>query len=107
MNIGTNLQPSMPLTVTDRRHYTALGTLAGEEAGRGPAFSAAMLGALDKVSASQNTASSLAEKAIVDPDSVDIHDVTIAEAEASMSLGIARTLLSRLTTAWKEVVNMR
>ncbi|MDR1363582.1 MAG: flagellar hook-basal body complex protein FliE [Spirochaetaceae bacterium] len=70
-------------------------------------FSDVMLRAIDKVSGDQNRVSSLSEAAITDPGSVDIHDLTIAEAEASMSLNIARTLLSRLTQAWRDIINTR
>ncbi|MDR2660091.1 MAG: flagellar hook-basal body complex protein FliE [Spirochaetaceae bacterium] len=70
-------------------------------------FSDVMLRAIDKVSGDQNRAAALSEAAITDPSSVDIHDLTIAEAEATMSLSIARTLLSRLTQAWRDVINTR
>jgi flagellar hook-basal body complex protein FliE len=70
-------------------------------------FADVMLRAIDKVSGDQNRAASLSEAAITDPSSVDIHDLTIAEAEASMSLGIARNLLSRLTQAWRDIINTR
>jgi flagellar hook-basal body complex protein FliE len=73
----------------------------------GANFSDVMLRAIDKVSGDQNRVSALSEAAITDPGSVDIHDLTIAEAEATMSLGIARTLLSRLTQAWRDVINTR
>jgi flagellar hook-basal body complex protein FliE len=70
-------------------------------------FADVMLRAIDKVSGDQNRVASLSEAAITDPSSIDIHDLTIAEAEASMSLGIARTLLSRLTQAWRDIINTR
>jgi flagellar hook-basal body complex protein FliE len=70
-------------------------------------FSDVMLRAIDGVSADQNRAAALSEAAITSPESVDIHDLTIAEVEAAMSLNIARTLLSRLTQAWRDVINTR
>ena len=77
-------------------HVTGAGT-----------FEHAMLQALDKVSGSQLHASYLQKEAIIDPDSVDIHDVTIAQAEASMALGIARNILSRLVQSWRDLINTR
>jgi flagellar hook-basal body complex protein FliE len=70
-------------------------------------FADAMLRAIDKVSYDQNRVGALSEAAITDPGSVDVHDLTIAEAEASMSLNIARTLLNRLTQAWRDIINTR
>jgi flagellar hook-basal body complex protein FliE len=70
-------------------------------------FQAAMLQSLDKVSQSQQFASSLQQEAIINPDSVDIHDITIAQAEAGMSLNITRNILSRLVQGWKDLINTR
>jgi flagellar hook-basal body complex protein FliE len=65
-----------------------------------------MLQALDKVSGQQQYASALSQQAIVDP-TVDIHTITIAQAEASMSLNAARNILSRLVQGWRDLINAR
>ena len=70
-------------------------------------FEDAMLQALDKVSGSQLKASDLQKSAIINPDSVDIHDITIAQAEASMALGVTRNILSRLVQGWRDLINTR
>ena len=70
-------------------------------------FETAMLQALDNVSGAQQQASQLAKEAIINPDSVDVHDLTIAQAEASMSLSITRTILNRLVQSWRELINTR
>jgi flagellar hook-basal body complex protein FliE len=46
-------------------------------------------------------------QAIINPGSVDIHDITIAQAEASMALGITRNILSRLVQSWRDLINTR
>jgi len=66
-----------------------------------------MLQALDKVSGRQQYASALMQEAIVNPDSADIHTITIAQAEASMSLNATRNILSRLVQGWKDLINTR
>jgi len=81
---------------TDAKGITGAGT-----------FEDAMLNALDKVSGSQLRASDLQKQAIINPDSVDIHDITIAQAEASMALGITRNILSRLVQSWRDLINTR
>jgi flagellar hook-basal body complex protein FliE len=70
-------------------------------------FEQAMLQALDKVSGAQQFTSGLEQQAIIDPDSVDIHDITIAQAEAGMSLNITRNILSRLVQGWRDLINTR
>ncbi|MCL2126863.1 MAG: flagellar hook-basal body complex protein FliE [Treponema sp.] len=70
-------------------------------------FEKAMLQALDKVSGAQQYASGLQQEAIVNPDLIDTHDVTIAQAEAQMSLNITRNILSRLVQGWRDLINTR
>ena len=74
---------------------------------RSGGFSNAMLSALDSVSADQHFASLMSQAAILDPDSVDVHDVTIAQAQANMSLNITRTVLNRLVQSWRDIINTR
>ena len=74
---------------------------------RGSAFDTAMLQALDKVSGAQLRASTMAQQAIIDPGSVDAHDVTIAQAEARMSLELTRNVLNRLVQGWRDLINIR
>jgi flagellar hook-basal body complex protein FliE len=116
----------MPLATSNPLHYKAGAAL--EQAGRNIAdmaktigadavvdasgsgnanFADAMLRAVDTVSAQQMNASALAEQALVDPDSVDIQDLTIAQAEASLSLNIAKNVLNRLVQDWREIINIR
>ena len=70
-------------------------------------FEKAMLQALDKVSGAQQFATNLEREAIINPDSIDAHDVTIAQAEASMALNITRNVLSRLVQGWRDLINTR
>jgi flagellar hook-basal body complex protein FliE len=118
----------MPLAASDPLHYKSGASLAqagqganiadiaktigadvvADASGRGNAnFADAMLRAVDTVSAQQMNASALAEQALVDPDSVDIQDLTIAQAEASVSLNIAKNILERLVQDWREIINIR
>ncbi|UWV00166.1 flagellar hook-basal body complex protein FliE, partial [Treponema pallidum] len=43
----------------------------------------------------------------VDPESVDVHDVTVAMAEASMSLKIAQTVIDKVLKSWNDVTTAR
>jgi flagellar hook-basal body complex protein FliE len=79
---------------------------AGKPSG-GASFEDALLKALDGVDSYQAKSEDLLQEMIVDPDSVDAQDVTIAMAEANLSLNLAKTILSRVVTAWKDVINTR
>jgi len=83
--------------------------LAGGAAGsaEGASFENALLKALEGVDAYQAKSEDLLQQMVVDPDSVDAQDVTIAMAEANLSLNLAKTILSRVVTAWKDVINTR
>jgi flagellar hook-basal body complex protein FliE len=119
---GAGALPELPLAVTHPKHLvhksedfrvigrniSALGEKTGAEAViRSGTFEDSMLQALDKVSAYQQISSSLEQKAITDPGSVDIHDITIAEAEASMYLNITRNVLNRVVQGWRDLINTR
>jgi flagellar hook-basal body complex protein FliE len=101
------------LARTNPMHYTASGVagiLDGDgsaDDSSGTSFQDALLKAMDGVSASQNKGDNLLQKVVADPNSVDAQDVTIAMAEANMSLNLAKTILSRIVTAWKDVINTR
>jgi flagellar hook-basal body complex protein FliE len=101
--------------VNSRTSYTASGealSLLGGRIGadavtRAGSFEDVMLRALDQVSGDQQFAADLEQQAVVDPGSVDVHDITIAQAKASMSLNITRTILNRLVQGWKDIINTR
>jgi len=99
------------LARTNPLHYTANGTLAADaqktDSSGALSFEQALLNAMDGVNADQAKSTDLVQQMIVDPDSVDAQDVTIAMAEANMSLNLAKTILSRIVTAWKDVINTR
>ncbi|GHT57685.1 flagellar hook-basal body complex protein FliE [Spirochaetia bacterium] len=112
----------IPLNLTNPKHmapgsksFTGIGksitelekTIGADSVTRAGTFEQVMLQSLDKVSGDQQFASSLAEQAITDPDSVDIHDLTISQAKAGMSLNITRNILSRLVQGWKDIINVR
>ncbi|MDR0474018.1 MAG: flagellar hook-basal body complex protein FliE [Treponema sp.] len=120
--VNVNSLRQFPLTITHPYHMVPdfesvlnqgkqlkeLGEKTGAGAvTRSGTFADAMLVSLDKVSAYQQFASSLNQQAITDPDSVDVHDITIAQAEASMSLNITRNILNRIVQSWRDLINTR
>jgi len=120
LNFGNT--PYLPMSVTHEKHmsvkkteFSAMGnkiTETGKKIGadaviRSGTFTESMLGALDKVSAYEQFASGLSQAALIDPDLVNVEDVTIAQAEAAMSLNIARNVLNRVVQSWRDLINTR
>ena len=70
-------------------------------------FEQTILAAFDKMNEKQQTTDALAQKMIVDPESVDVHDVTIAMAEANLSLKIAQSVIDRVIKGWNEITTTR
>lgn len=107
------------LARTNPMHYTAEGLTgpltasdsldkpAGPPATSSAAFENSLLKAIDGVNAAQVKSDQKVQDMLVNPGTVDVQDVTIAMAEANMSLNIARTVLSRVVTAWRDVINTR
>ena len=87
---------------------TEIGKKIGADAViRSGTFTDVMLNALDRVSAYQQFSSNLSQAAITDPDSVNVEDVSMAQAQASISLNITRNVLNRLVQGWRDVINTR
>lgn len=70
-------------------------------------FQEYLLDAMNTMNQQQLDVDVLSEKMITDPDSVDIHDVTIAMSKARMSLNLAQTVIDRLVTGWNEISTTR
>ena len=66
-----------------------------------------LMEAVESMNAQQNNVSKIQEQLITDPDSVDIHDVTISMAKAQMSLNLAQTVIERLVSGWTELSQNR
>ena len=70
-------------------------------------FESFLLDAMNTVNTQQTDVTKIQEKLITDPDSVDIHDVTIAMAKARMSLNLAQNVIDRLVSGWNEITTTR
>jgi flagellar hook-basal body complex protein FliE len=76
---------------------------ANPESGFGRLF----FDALNNVNDLQHTTMDMTEAMLTDPDSVDIHDVTVAIAEANLALSMTKAIMDRAIRAYQEVINTR
>ncbi|HEQ72277.1 MAG TPA: flagellar hook-basal body complex protein FliE [Spirochaetia bacterium] len=70
-------------------------------------FGDLLMKALNDVNTLQMEPYRLNEKMITEPNSVDIHDITLATAKANLSLSITKELIERTIRAYKEIINIR
>ena len=91
------------LGVTDAFGGTEKDTVSSSSG----SFESFLLDAMEKLNTQQTDVDKLGEKLITDPDSVDIHDVTIAMAKAQMSLTLAQTVVDRVITGWTNLSQTR
>ena len=70
-------------------------------------FEQYLVDAVSSMNNQQLTVNTMEKKLITNPDSVDIHDVTIAVAKAQMSLSLAQTVIDRIVTGWSEITANR
>jgi flagellar hook-basal body complex protein FliE len=70
-------------------------------------FSRALKDAFFRVNSVQKRSDELTKALAVNPDSVDIHDVTIAAEKARLSLMLTKSIVDRVTQAYRELINMR
>lgn len=80
---------------------------SGAYSGSKGTFETYLLDAVSKMNEQQVEVSSLQKQVITDPDSVDIHDVTIAMAKAQSSLSLAKTVIDRIVSGWTELSQNR
>jgi len=63
--------------------------------------------AIGRVSDQQLSADQLFQKMITNPDEVEPHDVTIAMAQAEMSLNLTKAIVDRAVKAYNDITAMR
>jgi flagellar hook-basal body complex protein FliE len=95
------------LARTNPNHFAGLGEEAPKPAGTEQAFGTLLLSALNQVNASQTKAAGLEQQMITDPESVNVHDVTIALAEANLAISMTKAIVDRALAAYREIINVR
>jgi flagellar hook-basal body complex protein FliE len=70
-------------------------------------FGKAMKRAFYRVNDHQKRSDELTRALAVNPDSVDVHDVTIAAEKARLSLTLTKSIVDRITQAYRELINLR
>ena len=70
-------------------------------------FTSKVFEKLNQVNAIQKESENLTQQMLIDPDSVDAHEVMMALAEANMSLNITKAVLDRVIRAYRDITGAR
>ena len=96
------------LNATDPKHFTGrYNSSTGRLEKENPTFADQMFEALNGVNKLQQKKNDLSVKMITDPNSVDVHDITIAIAKANSALSITKAVVDRAIQAYKEIISFR
>lgn len=98
----------VPLLRSDPRHLgeSVRGVSAVEEKPT-TGFGRLLAQAFGTVNDKQIDATRLGQQMITDPDSVNVHDITIAMAEANLSLSMTKSIVDRALRAYREIISTR
>ena len=114
--VSWNLGPQAARGDVVRLNTTHRAHLGGQESAAGKRvsddqfvteFRDALRDAFYRVNSLQKNSEQLTRQLAVQPDSVDIHDVTIAAEKARLSLMLTKSIVDRITQAYRELINMR
>jgi flagellar hook-basal body complex protein FliE len=83
------------------------GTKGPAEPGSGNTFGNMLIEGLNDVNSRQQEGMNLMQQMVIDPESVDTHDVTIALAQANLSLSITKEVVERAVKAYREIISIR
>ncbi|THB62596.1 MAG: flagellar hook-basal body complex protein FliE [Spirochaetaceae bacterium] len=70
-------------------------------------FGSMLVQSLQEVNSLQHEASDVAVAAVIHPDEVDAHDVTIAAAKAELALNLTKNIVDRVIQGYKDISNLR
>lgn len=97
---------AMEIARTHPNHYAGRGEAIPSPV-QPTGFRDSLMSSLEEVNGTQIAHEQLSVQAIVDPESVEPHDLTIAAAEANMALSITKNVVDRVIQAYRDITNLR
>lgn len=92
---------------TDPRHFNADGTIPVQDPSGGTGFGAMLKQSLRGVNETVMQSAAISQQAMYDPDSVDVHDVTIALAKANTAISLTKSVVDNALKAYREIISIR
>jgi flagellar hook-basal body complex protein FliE len=96
---------AISLTRTNSMHIDGRNDVP--ESGAGGDFSSMLMKALNGVNQMELESNQLSTQMVTNPDSVEVHDVTIAMAEANLAVSLTKAVVDKALQAYSSIINMR
>ncbi len=87
-------------------HFNEEGQLGSAPVKTGK-FGEMVVDALNGANNAEMDSAGLMQQMITDPDSVNVHDVTIAMAKAEMAVSLTKSVIDGAVKAYKEIISTR
>ncbi len=97
------LGDSVPLKATKKNHYNFQDFPKGDSLSFGDYLKRSIMSTNQSIVGSEK----LSQQMMTDPTSVAIEDVTIAAKEAEVSLNLSKSVINKLISGYKELINIR
>ncbi|WP_246157089.1 flagellar hook-basal body complex protein FliE [Oceanispirochaeta crateris] len=97
----------VPMKTTSPLHMKAVKNSDPQEIPSESSFADLVRKGLSAANDDQIESENLFVKMISDPDSVEVHDVSIAMAKANMSLQMTKSIVDKAVQAYKDIISMR
>ena len=95
------------LNTTDPLHFSGEAKIVRGNDDVSGSFADMLNGAISKTNDLQVDAEQLMQQMIVNPKSVDIHQVMIATQKAEVALGLTKAVRDGAINAYRELINLR
>ena len=95
------------LNTTDPLHFSGEAKIVHENDDVSGSFADMLNGAISKTNDLQIDAEQLMQQMIVNPKSVDIHQVMIATQKAEVAIGLTKAVRDGAINAYRELINLR
>ncbi len=100
---------NVPMKITNMKHIVSDGltTSGTEKRTEGESFATLLRNAFYDLNSVELRKDNMMQQFIVDPNSVNIEDLTISLAKAELSFGFARSVAEKVISAYREISNLR
>ncbi|RKX88486.1 MAG: flagellar hook-basal body complex protein FliE [Spirochaetes bacterium] len=107
LDIGQVSGSTVDVLRTNPAHIPGLLHGEQEDSDVSTSFGDMVLDALNGVNDLAEESTALTEQYITNPDSVDVHDITIAMSKANLAITMTKSVVDNALKAYREIINIR
>ena len=107
LSVGQVHGDAVAMKRTDPRHFGFNGTIPVQEGSEGTGFGMLLKQSLKGANETVLQSSAISQQILYDPESVDVHDVTIALAKANTAISLTKSVVDHALKAYREIISIR